>query len=65
MEGPSWTPDPPPAYGLVGILADRSHPEHQVMRRWAGRRFDPAAFDPAKVHFDNPRKRWTIAFESE
>jgi len=32
------------------------------MRRWLGTPYDPNAFDPAKVHFDNPQKRWDFAF---
>jgi hypothetical protein len=26
--------------------------------------FDPEAFDPAAVKFDDPKKRWKKAFES-
>ena len=29
---------------------------------WVGGQFDPEAFDPAAVKFDNPRKRWDLAF---
>jgi len=28
---------------------DPAHEEHKAMRRWAGRKFDPEAFDPAVV----------------
>jgi hypothetical protein len=31
--------------------------------RWAGGRFDPEAFDPAAVKFDDPKKRWKKAFD--
>jgi len=27
--------------------------------------FDPEHFDPKEVHFDNPQKRWKIAFSDE
>lgn len=30
-----------------------------------GGRYDPAVFDPQQVRFDNPRKRWKIAFQGE
>jgi hypothetical protein len=32
------------------------------MFEWAGGVYDPDAFDPATVVFDNPRKRWKTAF---
>jgi hypothetical protein len=37
------------AYGygeLLVAIADPAHPEHETMRSWLGRRFDPAAFSP-------------------
>lgn len=30
--------------------------------RWAGGAFDPVAFDPATVKFDDPKQRWKKAF---
>jgi hypothetical protein len=30
---------------------------------WAGGAFDPDAFDPAAVKFDDPKKRWKKAFD--
>jgi hypothetical protein len=40
----------PPGYEeLCEILADPRHPEHAERRRWAGRAFDPEAFDLAAV----------------
>ena len=33
------------------------------MLEWAGGSFDPHAFDPKSVTFDNPRDRWKMAFE--
>jgi len=33
------------------------------MLEWAGGAFDPYAFDPQTVTFDDPRKRWERAFE--
>jgi hypothetical protein len=49
---------------FLRALADRSHPEHEVYRKWSGGSFDPEDFDPAAVRFDNPAKRWRQAFES-
>jgi hypothetical protein len=35
---------------LLEALADPSHPEHRQYRQWAGRNFDPAAFDLAAIN---------------
>jgi hypothetical protein len=46
----------PPGYEeLCEILADPRHPEHAERRRWAGRAFDPEAFDLAAVNRRLPR----------
>jgi hypothetical protein len=42
---------------------DAEHEEHESTLRWAGGAFDPEAFDPAAVKFDDPKKRWKKAFE--
>lgn len=48
--------------GLLEILADPGHEDHEQMKEWAGEDYDPERFDPAAVTFDNPRVRWRIAF---
>lgn len=35
---------------LLAALRDPQHPEHADMAPWAGRRFDPDAFDLAAVN---------------
>ena len=50
---------------MLGVIADPTHDEYESTRTWLGGRFNPEAFDPAKVRFDNPRKRWDIAFVQE
>ena len=35
------------------------------MLEWLGGAYDPAAFEPARVRFDDPEKRWRIAFGGE
>jgi len=50
---------------MLVTLSDPGHPEHDSMLEWVGGRYDPAAFDPRKVRFDNPGKRWRIAFQGE
>ena len=47
---------------LLETLADPADPEHAEMVAWVGGPFDPKAFDPREVRFDNPKERWEIAF---
>jgi hypothetical protein len=48
---------------LLQVIANPDHEEHASTLRWAGGQFDPEAFDPAAVKFDDPKKRWKKAFE--
>jgi hypothetical protein len=48
---------------FLQTIADPRHPEHASTLRWAGDEYDPDAFDPNAVAFDNPRRRWKKAFE--
>jgi len=47
---------------LMAVMHDPSHEEYESTLRWLGGRFEPERFDPGKVKFDNPRKRWELAF---
>ena len=49
---------------MLRVLRDPTDEEHESMLVWVGGRYDPKAFDPKKVRFDNPKKRWQIAFEA-
>lgn len=52
-------------HGYAAFLAavrDPHHPEHAELLRWGGR-FDPDDFDPTKITFHDPQKRWKGAFE--
>jgi hypothetical protein len=46
---------------FLEIIADKSHPEHASMHRWARsikglkRRFDPEHFDEREVRFSDPK----------
>jgi hypothetical protein len=56
-------------YGeFLQVIRDVQNPEREAMLQWAaewsGGSFDPNAFSPASVTFDDPRERWKIAFES-
>ena len=50
---------------LLEVLGDRTHEEYASMVEWLGRKYDPAAFSAEKVRFENPKKRWRIAFERD
>ena len=48
---------------LVEAIASRKpSAEARELLAWAGGAFDPREFDPAKVRFDDPKKRWKRAF---
>ena len=47
---------------MLRILADPGDEEYESTLTWVGGSYDPEAFDPKKVHFDDPQERWRIAF---
>jgi hypothetical protein len=47
---------------MLRILKDPTHEEHKDTVTWVGGSYDPERFEPNKVHFDNPKKRWETAF---
>lgn len=49
---------------LLTVLRDPTHEEHESMVQWVGGKYDPAAFSPKKVRFDDPKERWRNAFQS-
>lgn len=48
---------------FLEALADKSHEEHEDVKNWIGAKFDSERFYSKKVKFDNPHKRWQLAFE--
>lgn len=48
---------------FLRIISDPQDEEHESMLEWAGGSFDPEAFDPAQVCFDDPQERWKAAFQ--
>jgi hypothetical protein len=57
-------------WGYMDLLQSIRNPrrkDHREKVDWLrmmkGPGFDPAAFDPAAVHFDDPDQRWRIAYE--
>ncbi len=47
---------------MLEVLKDPRHERHHEMIEWIGGKYDPDIFDPAKVKFDDPNKRWETAF---
>jgi len=52
----------PGYYRLLEVLSDPSDEEYDEMIEWLGKKYDPQEFEPEKVKFDNPKKRWEGAF---
>ncbi len=48
---------------FLQIIMDPQHEDYQQMLEWAGENLDPERFDPSKVRFDDPKKRFKIAME--
>ncbi len=48
---------------LIEALKNAEHPRHAELSQWIGKSFDPDAFDPKRVAFDDPKKRWATAFD--
>ncbi len=50
---------------FLKAMRDPKHPEHEEFLQWIGGTFDPHAFSPDAVVFDDPKVRWRRAFEEE
>lgn len=48
---------------FLRAIRNPKHQEYDSYLEWVGGAFDPDAFESYRVRFDNPRKRWKIAFE--
>jgi hypothetical protein len=48
---------------LLTVMQDPAHEEYESMLEWLGGRFDPDRFDPKRVKFDDPARRYRLAFE--
>ena len=47
---------------FLRAIANPRHPERASLLEWAGGAFDPHEFDPRDVKFDDPGRRWKVAF---
>lgn len=50
---------------LLEVIQDPAHEDHESILEWVGENYEPSAFDPKSVAFDNPQKRWRQAFGSD
>jgi hypothetical protein len=48
---------------LLTVIRTPAHEEHEDTLQWLGGRFDPEKFDPRRVKFDDPARRYELAFE--
>lgn len=53
---------PPGNDNGLAAIRDPDHEERGSVLEWLGGRFDPERFEPGQVKFDDPRKRWKLAF---
>lgn len=56
---------------LLKVISDPTHEEYEEKIEWLGSMkgidgedFDPEHFNPAEVRFDDPFKRWNVAFDN-
>lgn len=53
-----------PGYeNILEIIKDKNHEEYESMMEWLGGEYDPEYFDIKEIEFDDPPKRWKMAFE--
>lgn len=50
---------------FLEAIRDPRHERHAELVEWIGEHFDPDDFDASQLRFDDPKKRWTDAFESD
>lgn len=48
---------------LVTVIQTPTHEEYESTLQWLGGRFDPEKFDPRGVTFDDPARRYELAFD--
>jgi hypothetical protein len=50
---------------FLEIIMNPGHEDYEPMLEWVGGSFDPEHFVPNEIAFDDPQKRWKIAFEEK
>jgi hypothetical protein len=48
---------------LLTVIQTPTHEAYERTLQWLGGRFDPEKFDPKRVKFDDPARRYELAFE--
>ena len=48
---------------LLTVMQDPTHEDYASTLEWLGGRFDSDRFDPKRVKFDDPARRYRLAFE--
>lgn len=48
---------------FLKAIADAKHPRHAEMTDWIGATWTTDDFEPRRVKFDDPQKRWSMAFQ--
>jgi hypothetical protein len=48
---------------LLTVIRTPTHEEYESTLQWLGGRFEPEKFDPKRVKFDDPTRRYELAFE--
>lgn len=51
-------------YRLLEILKDEDHEDHEDIKLWIGKDFDPADFNPKNVKFTNSKRRLTALLKA-
>jgi hypothetical protein len=49
---------------LLAVIRNPDHEEYNTTLQWLDCRFGPERFDPNRVRFDDPARRWKLAFRS-
>lgn len=49
---------------LLKVIRNPRHKEHEETLDWVGDQFDPERFEPTRVRFSDPARRWRKAFAS-
>ncbi len=55
----------PGYYRLLDVLRGPKEEDYEDLAGWVGPDYRPDYFDPAGVKFDNPSKRWDVAFNAD
>ena len=55
----------PGYFNFLKIISDKNNDERKSMLYWVGGKYDPEKFNPTKVKFQSPGRRWKQVFEED